>query len=59
MCYAGVGMLAFVDGNMNSDKYIDTLENYFRPSIAKHFNNDSWVFQEANAPAHKSRLLQA
>lgn len=59
VCYTGVGMLAFVDGNMNSEKYNDTLENYLWPSIAKHFNNDSWVFQEDNVPAHKSRLLQA
>ena len=58
ICYSNVGMLVFVKGTVNSDKYIETLDNFLWPSIMKNFNDNSWVFQEDNAPAHKSRQLQ-
>ena len=43
---------------MNSDKYTETVDNFLWPSIMKCFNENSWVFQEDNAPTHKSRQLQ-
>ena len=55
ICYSGTGMLAFIDGNMNTQKYIQTLDQHLWPSVAKHFADHSWVFQEDNAPAHESR----
>jgi hypothetical protein len=30
LTYYGVGTLAFIDGNMNSQKYIQTLDDLFR-----------------------------
>ena len=56
ICYSGVGMLSFIDGNMNTQKYIQTLDDYLWPSVVKHFDDNSWIFQEDNAPAHKSRV---
>ena len=55
ICYSGTGMLAFIYGNMNTQKYIQTLDQHLWPSLTKHFADNSWVFQEDNAPAHKSR----
>lgn len=54
MCNTGVGMLAFIDGNLNSQKYIKTLDHYLWPTIVKRFSNNNWIFQEDNVPAHKS-----
>ena len=53
VCYSGTGMLAFIDGNMNAQKYIQSLDQHLWPSVAKHFVDNSWVFQEDNASAHK------
>lgn len=56
--YDGVGTLSMVNGNMNSEKYIDTLENKLWPVIAKNFGANPYYFQEDNAPCHKSRLCE-
>jgi mannose-6-phosphate isomerase-like protein (cupin superfamily) len=55
----GTGLLAFVDGNMNSQKYIDTLEHYLWPVITKHFSNQHWYFMDGNASVHRSVLTEA
>lgn len=44
MTYHGMGTLAFIDGHMNSVKYIDTLENFLWPAVAKHFWRKSLDF---------------
>jgi transposase len=53
--YYGVGTLTAVDGNMNSDKYINILDNNLWPVIARHFPATDFIFQEDNAPCHVSR----
>lgn len=58
MTYTGMGTLAFIDGNMNSVKYIDILETYLWPVVIKHFGVIRWIFQEDNAPTHKSKLCE-
>jgi transposase len=55
LSYFGVGELAFVDGNMNSRKYIDVLDNYLWPTVHSIFGDERWVLQEDNATIHKSR----
>lgn len=55
VCYDGVGTLVEIDGNMNTDKYIETLDNYLWPVVARHFQNRPWIFQEDNAPCHVSK----
>lgn len=53
--YHGVGTLTPVNGNMNSIKYINVLDENLWPVIARHFTVDPYIFQEDNAPCHVSR----
>ena len=55
VCYSGVGNLLSVDGYMNTNKYINILDECLWPVVARHFGNDPWIFQEDNAPCHVSR----
>ena len=59
LCYDAVGTLTTVDRNMNTDKYIEVLDKNLWPVIARHFPNQSWIFQEDNAPSHVSRAADA
>ena len=56
--YFGTGDLVFVDGNMNSQKYIQVLDNHLMPSVERLFGQNRWVLQEDNASIHKSRLTE-
>lgn len=52
----GTGELQFVDGTINSDKYIQTMENYMLPSKRKVFGRRKvWLYQQDNAPCHTSK----
>lgn len=53
--YHGSGILAFVDGNMNSQKYINVLDEHLWPVIVKYFGNSPWHFMDDNCPVHRSR----
>lgn len=57
--YFGRGLLAFVDGNMNSEKYIKTLDDFLWPVIIKHFPNNDFQFMDDNCPVHRSRETEA
>lgn len=59
ICFEGVGTLTDVEGNINSQKYIDILEDNLWPVIARHFPDNNYVFQDDNAPVHRSRLTSA
>lgn len=59
ICYDGIGTLTSVNGNINSEKYIDILENNLWPVIVRHFPHGNYVFQDDKAPVHRSRLLSA
>jgi hypothetical protein len=52
--YSGVGTLVPITGNMNSEKYINTLDEFLWPVITKQFGNSPFIFQEDNAPCHAS-----
>ncbi len=41
--------LKFIDGTMNSEKYIETLKQYLLPSATKVFGNTRWRFQQDSA----------
>lgn len=58
LCFNGVGTLCRVEGNINSEKYIDILDTNLWPVIARHFPDGSYLFQDDNAPVHRSRLTQ-
>lgn len=57
--YNGVGTLSRVNGTINSDKYIEILENNLWPVIARHFPDDNYIFMDDNAPVHRSRVTKA
>jgi transposase len=58
LTYHGVGTLAMINGNMNSVKYIETLDNNLWKVVAKHFRNTPYLFQDDNAPCHRSRIVE-
>jgi transposase len=58
LCFKGVGTLCGVEGNINSEKYIDILDTNLWPVIVRHFPNGSYLFQDDNAPVHRSRRTQ-
>ena len=47
--YDGIGVLVPVDGNLNSTKYIELLDNSLWPVIVKVFGNRPFIFQDDNA----------
>jgi hypothetical protein len=53
--YYGVGTLTPVVGNLNSEKYINILDDYLLPVIAQPFPTSPYIFQEDNVPCHESR----
>ena len=53
--YDGIGVLVPVDGNLNSTKYIELLDNSLWPVIVKVFGNRPFIFQDDNATPHSSR----
>jgi hypothetical protein len=58
LTYHGVGTLAMINGNMNSVKYIETLDNNLWQVVAKHFGNTPYLFQDDNAPWHRSHVVE-
>ena len=52
--HEGVGTFTEVDGNINSQKYINILDTHLWPVIARHFPNNNYLFQDDNAPVHSS-----
>lgn len=56
--YHGVGTLTRMDGNINSDKYIQIIDNNLWPVIARHFPDNNYIFQDDNAPVHRSRATK-
>lgn len=54
--YHGVGTICRIIGNINSQKYIEILEDNLWPVIARHFANTNFLFMDDNATVHKSRL---
>ena len=54
----GVGTLCQVNGNINPEKYISVLDSQLWPVIVHHFPDDSYVFQDDNAPVHTARIVE-
>ena len=54
----GMGILKFVAGNMNSRKYIDTLDSCLWPVITKYMADKPWRYMDDNAPCHWSREVE-
>ncbi|KAJ4441096.1 hypothetical protein ANN_10946 [Periplaneta americana] len=58
MSAAGTGILRFIDGSMDSQEYIETMKDNMLPSAQKLYNG-YFVFQQDNAPCHKSAATMA
>lgn len=58
LCFNDVGNLCQVEGKINSEKYINILDTNLWPVIACHFPDGSYLFQDDNAPVHRSRLTE-
>jgi hypothetical protein len=56
--YEGVGTLTVVDGNINAQKYIEVIDNFVCPVIARHFPDDNYVLQDDNAPVHRACVVK-
>lgn len=52
--HEGPGTLTPIQGTMNSETYISTLDEHLWPVIAKDFGNSEFIFQDDNAPCHAS-----
>jgi hypothetical protein len=52
-CKEGVGTITDVEGNINSAKCVDILDNNLLPVVLK-FDNYQWIFKDDSAPGHQS-----
>ena len=50
--------MAPVEGNINSLKYQEFLEEYLWAVFARHFPRNGYFLQDDNAPVHRSRSAQ-
>lgn len=57
-CYHGVGNIHNIEGNMNAPMYIQILDNELRPSAARLYGNDDFIFQQDNDPKHTAKATK-
>jgi hypothetical protein len=54
----GVGIFTPVNGNINTEKYQDILEEKLWPVIVRYFQRGGHFFQADNATVHQARFIQ-
>lgn len=54
----GLGPLVRVIGNMNSEMYVDILDNSALPTLWQYFGGGPYLFQQDNCSIHTSKLSQ-
>ncbi|GFY05679.1 QLQ domain-containing protein [Trichonephila clavipes] len=54
----GLGPLVPVIGNMNSEMYVDILDNAALPTLWQYFGEGPFLFQQDNCSIHTLRLAQ-
>ncbi|GFW76956.1 transposable element Tcb1 transposase [Trichonephila clavipes] len=54
----GLGPLVSVIGNINSEMYVDILDNAALPTLWQYFGEGPFLFQQDNCSIHTSRLAQ-
>ncbi|GFX31998.1 transposable element Tcb1 transposase [Trichonephila clavipes] len=52
------GRLHIVSGTVKAMDYIEVLQNKFLPTARDLFENQSWIFQDDNAPCHRAKVVQ-
>ncbi|GFX24757.1 transposable element Tcb1 transposase [Trichonephila clavipes] len=53
----GVGRLNIVSGTVKAMDYIEILQNKLLPTARDLLGNQSWIFQDDNAPCHRAKSL--
>ncbi|CAC5418108.1 unnamed protein product [Mytilus coruscus] len=56
--YEGVGTITVVTGNTNVSKYIEVVDNFVWPVIARYFPGDNYKYQDDNAPVHRANSVK-
>ncbi|GFV85186.1 transposable element Tcb1 transposase [Trichonephila clavipes] len=54
----GVGRLYIVGGTVKAMDYIEILQNKLLPTARDLLGNQSWIFQDDNAPCHRAKVVQ-
>ncbi|GFY24908.1 transposable element Tcb1 transposase [Trichonephila clavipes] len=54
----GVARLHIVSGTVKAIDYIEILQNKLLPTARGLFGNQSWIFQNDNAPCHRAKEVQ-
>ncbi|GFV46816.1 transposable element Tcb1 transposase [Trichonephila clavipes] len=54
----GFGRLHIVSGTVKGMAYIEILQNKLLPTARDLFGNQSWIFQDDNAPCHRAKVVQ-
>lgn len=50
--------LAFIEGTLNSQKYIEILQTYLLPAMNQLFGNETWKFMQDHASSHDAKNTQ-
>ncbi|GFU71790.1 transposable element Tcb1 transposase [Trichonephila clavipes] len=53
-----VGRLHIVSGTVKTMDYIEILQNKLLPTARDFLGNQSWIFQDDNAPCHRAKVVQ-
>lgn len=56
--HKGIGSLYPVEGMMNSEKYIEVINEKVQPDMHEHFPNGDGIFQQDSAPCHKAKKVE-
>lgn len=54
----GPGVCWNIGGSLNTNRYLNILENVLLPSAANVFEQNNFIFQQDNCPVHTARVVQ-
>ena len=57
ICYDGVATLTAAEGNINSVKYIDILDENLWPVVVWYFERKEYLFMDDNAPVNRAHTV--
>ena len=56
--YYWQGYLKVLEGRINTEKYLEVLDECLWPTVQRYFADGGYIFQEDNAPTHKANLVK-
>ena len=57
--WLGFGPLVLVNGNMNTEVYVNILDNSMLPTFWQQFGIGHFLYQHDNAPVHKAKVISS